>query len=116
MGYDMWQHPSTDEPPRITVPNGAASPREAMLLPAQDMQRCLLDAQRQVHRLEAILHHLVSVISCDSVVPFGAVALFEESNRRLERELYEFHLDSLALAAIVCPAQRPEANRATLTS
>ncbi len=101
MGYDIRLHSSGHEPPFIRFPIGMASSQETILQPELAIQRCMLDAQRQVHRLEAILHGLTSVIHCGSATSFGAVALFQESNRRLKRELDEFSLDAAALVTIV---------------
>ena len=101
MGYDIRLQSSGHEPPFIHFPNGMVSSDDAILVPELAIQRCMLDAQRQVHRLEAILHGLASVIHGGSATSFGAVALFQESNRRLKRELDEFSLDAAALAMIV---------------
>ncbi len=101
MGYDLRLQSSGDEPPFIHFSNGTVSSSESILLPEAAIERCMLDAQRQVHRLEAILHGLTSAMNYGNVASFGAVALFEESNRRLKRELDEFSLDALAVASIV---------------
>ncbi len=65
------------------------------------LQQCLLETQRQVSRLEAIVRRLSSIASWAPETPVGALALIEESNRRLQREVTEFSLDSQAVIKIV---------------
>ena len=57
------------------------------------LQQCLLETQRQVCRLEEVLHGMQRVVSLNSAASFGAVAAIQESNRRLAREVDAFGLD-----------------------
>ena len=84
----------------MKVADGWASAYEALRSPDKEIQRCMLDAQRETSRLEAIVHQLADAIHRDGLASHGAVALFQESNRQLKRELDEFSLDAIALVSI----------------
>ncbi len=100
------------DPAFIRFNAGTLSAYEVLRSPAVEIQRCILDAQREASRLEAIVHQLAAAIHRDGIASFGAVALFQESNRQLKRELDEFTLDSLALVSIGRQLQSPECNGA----
>ena len=81
--------------------DGRVSPHEALRSPETEIQHCLLEAQRESRRLEAIVHQLAAAIHRDGLPSYGAVALFRESNRQLKRDLDEFTLDTIALLSIL---------------
>jgi hypothetical protein len=67
----------------------------------QTLEQCLLETQRQVYRLEEIVHRLGSVAARTSTAPLGVMSLIQEGNRRLKHEVDEFTLDSHAVATMV---------------
>ncbi len=93
--------------PMLTVSDGGSAlasqlPRSA----EQSLEYCLLETQRQVQRLEEIVHRLTSVAGRSVDAPTGVMTLIQESNRRLRSEVDEFFLDSHAVVTLV--RQRPK--------
>lgn len=68
--------------------------------PVAEIDRCILETQRQMQRLEEIVRRLAAPHIRDNLASMPAVALFLEGNLRLKHELDEFELDSLALVTI----------------
>ncbi len=67
----------------------------------QTLELCLLETQRQVMRLEEIVHRLTSVAGTGGAPPTGVVSLLQEGNRRLQNEVDEFAHDAHAVLIIV---------------
>ncbi len=67
----------------------------------QTLELCLLETQRQVMRLEEIVHRLTSVAGTGGAPPTGVMSLLREGNRRLQREVDEFAYDAHAVLNIV---------------
>jgi ferritin-like metal-binding protein YciE len=67
----------------------------------QTLEQCLLETQRQVYRLEEIVHRLGTVAARTTIAPVGVMSLIQEGNRRLKHEVDEFTLDSHAVASMV---------------
>ncbi len=107
----MHSSPKTHEDRAITTPSmfvsdGGAQSSERRMHPHdqtldQTLEQCLLETQRQVYRLEEIVHRLASVASRTTLAPVGVMSLIQEGNRRLQREVDEFTLDSYAVATMV---------------
>lgn len=72
-----------------------------MRSPEQTLELCLLETQRQVVRLEEIVHRLTSVAGRGGAPPTGVMSLLQEGNRRLQREVDEFAHDAHAVLHIV---------------
>ena len=79
--------------------------------PSAEIARCLLEAQRQMHRIEEIVCRLAAPPVRDNLASIPAVALLGEGSLRLKRELDEFELDSLALLTIARSSGQPQADR-----
>lgn len=98
--------------PVLTVSNGGTAAGAASMRSAdQSLEYCLLETQRQVQRLEEIVHRLTSVAARDVEPPTGVMTLIHESNRRLRSEVDEFQLDSHAVLTLV--RQRTSSIRAS---
>lgn len=101
--------PST---PTLSVSDGGGHahgvrPRQVDRTLDETLERCLLETQRQVCRLEAMVHRLAAVATHAVDAPPGAVTLMQEGNRRLQREVDEFTLDTHAVLSMVRPAAVP---------
>jgi hypothetical protein len=77
------------------------TPARHMRSADQTLELCLLETQRQVMRLEEIVHRLTSVAGTGGAPPTGVMSLLREGNRRLQREVDEFAYDAHAVLNIV---------------
>ena len=77
------------------------TPTRLMRTADQTLELCLLETQRQVMRLEEIVHRLTSVAGTGGAPPTGVMSLLREGNRRLQREVDEFAHDAHAVLSIV---------------
>ncbi len=94
-------HEGSITPPRLSViDGGAAVTRRDDLSLDQTLEQCLLETQRQVHRLEEIVHRLTFATSASGAPTIGALSLIQEGNRRLRQEVDEFALDSQAVVSM----------------
>ncbi len=94
--------------PVLTVSTGASALEAQVLRSAdQSLEYCLLETQRQVQRLEAIVHRLTSITDRSVEPPNGVLTLIQESNRRLRTEVDEFALDSHVALTLVTPRSAP---------
>jgi hypothetical protein len=94
-------HPDRRHQPCLSIADGAGvSPTSNHLTLDQTLEQCLLDAQRQVHRLEEIVHRLKFGTRSGAPPSAGALSLIQESNRRLTKEVDEFVLDSHAVLSL----------------
>ncbi len=81
--------------PVLTVSTSAPALESQVLRSAdQSLEYCLLETQRQVQRLEAIVHRLTSITDRNVEPPTGVLTLIQEGNRRLRTEVDEFAMDS----------------------
>jgi hypothetical protein len=88
--------------PRLSVIDGGDASKGVRLDTLdRTLERCLLETQRQVHRLEEIVHRLSTAAARTTSPPAGVLSLIQESNRRLQQEVDEFSLDSHAVLKIV---------------
>ena len=88
--------------PILTVSDGCPPGESHVLRSAdQSLEYCLLETQRQVQRLEEIVHRLASIAGRSVEAPTGVMTLIQESNRRLRSEVDEFSLDSHAAVTLV---------------
>ena len=107
--------PSGITPP-LAVSDGGAKPA---IRPAsasdrsldQTLEQCLLETQRQVCRLEAVVHRLSSVTTLETLTPQSALTLIQEGNRRLKGEVDEFTLDLHTVMTMVHTPSAPKAPR-----
>ena len=88
-------------PPDLSILASGESP--ATLRPdtlGRTRKQCLLETQRQVHRLEQIVLRLSTAATRTTTPSVGALSQIQESNRRLEEEVDEFSLDSHAFCRL----------------
>lgn len=89
-------------PPHLSILASGESPATLRLDTLdRTLKQCLLETQRQVHRLEQIVQRLSTTATRTTTPSVGALSLIQESNRRLEEEVDEFSLDSYAVLQIV---------------
>ena len=94
--------------PHLTLPHRGGLADSARLRSAdQTLELCLLDTQRQVHRLEEIVHRLTSVAATGGEPPTGVMSMIQEGNRRLQRRIDEFSVQSHAILRVVRPPAVP---------
>ena len=94
--------------PALTISDGgAASESQIMRSADQSLEYCLLETQRQVQRLEEIVHRLTALSGRIMEPPKGVMTLIQESNRRLRNEVDEFSLDSHAVVNLVRERRSP---------
>ncbi len=102
-GYD-----ERNAAPVLTISTGASANEAPVLRSAdQSLEYCLLETQRQVQRLEAIVHRLTSIAIHSIDPPTGVLTLLHESNRRLRTEVDEFSLDSHIALTLVTQRRAP---------
>jgi hypothetical protein len=88
-------------PETLSIGDGALLNARGFVTLDRTLEQCLLETQRQVHRLEEIVHRLSTVNHPATTPPAGALSLIQESTRRLQQEVDEFSLDSHAVLQIV---------------
>ena len=66
---------------------------------SETMQTCLLDTQRQVYRLEAVLHGLHGAATPMTGGTLSEVSRISASNRRLSRQVDEFAVEIYEILA-----------------
>lgn len=110
-------HVDRSLPPHLSVIDGGDTSK-AVRLDTLDrtLEQCLLETQRQVHRLEEIVHRLSTAAARTTSPPIGVLSLIQESNRRLQQEVDEFSLDSHAVLKIVRTPGTPIAHAAARPS
>ena len=90
-------------PPHLSILASLESPATLRLDKVdRTRKQCLLETQRQVHRLEQIVLRLSTAATQTTTPPAGALSQIQESNRRLAEEVDEFSLHSHAVLRIVC--------------
>ena len=110
MQPDVRGHADRDSLPRLTLIESGANPKASRLRSAdQTLELCLLETQRQVIRLEEIVHRLTSVAgrAGGAEPPASVVSLLAERNRRLRSEVDEFSRDSHTVLSSVRPGAVP---------
>ena len=66
----------------------------------RELETCLLETQRQIQRLEEIMHRLRALQPRNVSTTSGMISLLREGTRRLAQEVDEFNLDSHVIASM----------------